>query len=102
MLEDQSHADGLRCTFDDVLSEAVLSKSCLVSVGGRSPYEALYGRTPVLNTLEASPANTADDRDSAELRELAVQSMVDAAARARAQRANNINTRPAEELQGSG
>ena len=99
VLEDQATADGLKCEFDDILSEAVLSKNCLMSIGNRTPYEALYGRTPpLLGVLEATPTGAAEDRDAARLRELAVQSMVDATARARAQRANNTKTRPAGEL----
>lgn len=100
-LEDQANTDGLKCGFDSILSEATLSKNCLVSVGGRSPYEAIYGRTPpLLGALEANPASSPDDRDEARLRELAVQSMVDATAKARMQRADKSKTRPAGELQG--
>ena len=100
-LEDQATADGLKCGFEAILSEATLSKNCLVSVGGRSPYEAIYGRTPpLLGVLEANPASSPEDRDEARLRELAVQSMVDATAKARMQRADKSKTRPAGELQG--
>jgi hypothetical protein len=75
----------MKCSFEDILSEAVLSKTCLVSVGGLSPYEAVYGRTPrLLGLPEASPPATEGHRDAARLRELAVQSMVDATARQRA------------------
>ena len=70
-------------------------------MGGRSPYEGLDGRTPpLLEVLEANPASSPDDRDEARLRELAVQSMVDATAKARMQRANKSKTRPAGDLQG--
>ena len=99
VLDDQATADGLKCGFDSILSEAVLSKNCLLSIGNRSPYEALYGRTPpLLGVLEASPSAVEDDRTEARLRELAVQSMVDATAKARMQRAAHSKTRPAGEL----
>jgi hypothetical protein len=50
--------------------------------------------------LEANPASSPEDRDEARLRELAVQSMVDATAKARMQRADKSKTHPAGELQG--
>ena len=56
-------ADGLKCNFESVLCEAVLSKNCLISLVNRSLYEALYGRTPpLLGVLEAAPAAVEDDR----------------------------------------
>ena len=100
MLENQATAEGMRCDFESILAESVLAKNCLVSIGSRTPYEAVYGRTPpLLGTLEANPATSPDERDEGRLRELAVQSMVDATAKARLQRANKTKTRPAGELQ---
>ena len=100
VIDDQCTADALKVDFDYILSEAVLSKNCLISIKGRSPYEALYGRVPPLLGTQAAELGTEDDRDPARLREIAVQAMVEATAAQRASIAANSKTRPAGQLMG--
>ena len=48
VLEDQTLSEGLRVSFDSLLSEACYAKNALFAVGGATPYEAVFGRTPAL------------------------------------------------------
>ncbi len=93
-LEQQATAEGLVTDFESILAEAVLAKNSLLSVGGISPYQGLYGRQPPV----LIDAERADERSVHRLRELAVQTMVEATAHARMQRAAASSTRPAGEL----
>ena len=96
-LEADCTSRGLRVDFNDILQEAVLAKNVLLSVGGYSPYQAVYGRVPaVLRSLETEEGP--DGRTAATLRELAISSMVEATARERAYRADRSKSRPSGEL----
>ena len=75
-----------------------MAKNILFNIGGASPYEAVYGRTPPLVTVTSHEANdTADDRDADRLRHLALQSIMQATAEAKARRATATKTRLAGE-----
>ena len=80
VLDDQATAAGRKVDFSFILAESVLSKNCLLSIKGRSPYEALYGRVPPLLNTQGVETDKEDDRDSSRLRELALQAMVEATA----------------------
>ena len=99
----QSHTlnEGLRASFSAILSEATFAKNVLFNVGGASPYEAVYGRTPPLVSVSSHEApDEVDDRDADRLRHLALQAMIQASAEARARRASTTKTRaPGEALQ---
>ena len=96
LMDAQAIADGLRVSFEQVLSEATMAKNMLLQYGGYSPYEALYGRTPHL--LDVMSAEADAQEDPVRLRSIAVQSMVQAAAEDRIKRAEATRTRPAGEL----
>jgi len=96
LMDAQAIADGLRVTFEQVLSEATLAKNMLLQYGGFSPCEALCGRTPHL--LDVMSVEADAQEDPVRLRFIAVQSMVQAAAEDRIKRAESTRTRPAGEL----
>ena len=86
---------GIVVEFVIQLAEAVLAKNALLSVGNESPYKALYGRVPnMLPQLTDRPGLSALDDAEGEMtgidrhvhtvREVAVQSMVQATAQQRA------------------
>ena len=71
----------------------------LFNQGGASPYEAVYGRIPPLVTVASHQSpDTVDDRDADRLRHLALQSMLQATAEAKARRADQTKTRRSGEL----
>ena len=50
---EQATSDGLKVDFENILSESLFAKNCLLVLGGYTPYEALYGRTPpLLNVMD--------------------------------------------------
>ena len=64
-----------------------------------TPYEAVYGRVPLLVTVASHRSPDAvDDRDADRLRHLALQSMLQATAEAKARRAEQAKTRRSGEL----
>ena len=97
--DEQSTADGLRVGMENILSESLFAKNCLLVQGGYSPYEALFGRCPpLLNVRDLERDDPQEEEDSFRLRMIAVQSMIEATARAKAQRAERSNTRVSGEL----
>ena len=99
LIDGKATADGLRVSFQQVLTEATFAKNVLLQYGGYSPYEALYGRTPPL--LDVLSHEDDEHREHpTRLREIAVQAMMQAAAEDRIKRANHTKTRPAGDLQG--
>ena len=88
---------------ETVIAECFLIRNLLTSVGGTSPYQAVFGRVPPL-LAEFEPVSECqlDDmsagipgmsRNHHRLRELTVQAMVDLTARQRMARALNSKTR---------
>ena len=98
-VEGQAIADGLRVDVSEMLSESLFAKNVLCVVGGYSPYQALYGRTPpILDVLsEEAPES---DFSHWRLRQIAVEAMIQATAEQKASRAEKSKSRPAGELQG--
>ena len=98
LLESHTLNEGLRASFSAILSEAVLAKNILFNVGGVSPYEAVYGRIPPLVTVTShESSDLIDDRDADRLRHIALQSIMQATAEAKARRASAAKTRMAGE-----
>ena len=72
---------------DMIVAECTLAKNLLVSVGGYSPYQALFGRLPpIMSEFEPASDTQLDDigpgvpgvsKHHHRLREIAAQSMVD-------------------------
>ena len=99
VLEEQSTAEGLRLAFDAILGEAVYAKNALFAVGGASPFEAVFGRTPpLLGVVDAEIGDSPDDRDSDRIRQIAIQSMIQATAESKMKRANRGKSRMPGEL----
>ena len=86
-----------------IVAECCLAKNLLISIGGYSPYQALYGRLPpIMAEFEPASETQLDDmsagvpgvsRHHHRLREIAVQSMVDLTAKQRIERAMRARTR---------
>ena len=65
-IQSQLQVEGITVNFEDVVSEAVYAKNVMTSVGGYSPYQALFGRNASLLTdLETSSRSTFDDENGA-------------------------------------
>ena len=87
--------------------ECVFTKNLLTSIGGVSPYQAVYGRMPpIMAEFEPSSDLAMDDSDGGtpgisrhhhRLREVAVQTIVDLTAKQRVERAARAKARKASE-----
>ena len=99
VLEDQSNAEGLAIPFTTILSEAVFAKNAMFQCGNATPYEAVFGRTPpLLATIGEESGEGITDRDAARIRQLAVNSMLQATADQKTRLADRSKTRRAGEL----
>ena len=86
--------------FECILSEAVFCGNALLTVGGSSPYNSLYGRVPrmlpsidqISNPGEVDRLNPGLIGNTHRLREISIQAMVEGSARARLGRAMNTRT----------
>ena len=102
VLDEQATAEGLRFSFDSLLGEAVFAQNALFDLGGASPFEAVFGRTPpLLGVVDSEIGDSPDDRDSDRLRQLAIGSMVQASSENKLRRADKGKTRMPGELAGS-
>ena len=91
-----------------MVSECVLAKNVLTTVGGQTPYQALYGRGPPgLAEFEPQSETVLDDRSGGvagysrnrhRVREMALAAMVQESAQMRLDRALASKTRLAVEL----
>ena len=96
-LEEQLKEEGIAVPFSVVVYEAVLAKNAFISVGEHTPYRALYGRDSQLTAeFEPDSETQLDDtsrgvpghsRHNLRIREIATQSMLQASAQQRLQRA---------------
>lgn len=102
--------EGIEMPFEDAVSEAVLAKNTMITIGGVSPYHAVFGRSPPgLSEFEEASVEQADDstggiagasRHAMRVREMAMEAMLKATATDRATRAARSRTRrPLESLE---
>ena len=106
-LEEQLKEEGIAVPFSVVVNEAILAKNAFTTVGGHTPYRALYGRDPQLTAeFESTFETQLDDtsvgvpghsRHNLRVREIATQSMLQASAQQLLQRALSSKTRVAAE-----
>ena len=81
------------------MGEAVFAKNALFALGGASPFEAVFGRTPpLLGVVDSEIGDSPDNRDSDRLRQLAIGSMVQASSENKLRRADKGKTRMPGEL----
>jgi len=86
--------------FESTLAESVFAGNALLTVGGSTPYNALYGRVPrMLPSIEQVDAPGEAERPhpgtiahTHRLREISIQAMVEGSARARLGRTLNTRT----------
>ena len=103
-ISDQLASDGIAMPFARVLSESTFVINTITSIGGVSPYVAVFGRSPAL-LPELGPRDVLnDDRNdecpiqhSTRIRELAIQTITEQTARERLRIASRTPTRPAGE-----
>ena len=101
----QLKVEKIRMPMDQILAEAQFVTNALLTVNGSTPYNALYGRVPLilpdLNQVDAPNEESLDHpgliRHTFRLREIAVGAMIAETALHRAQRALNTRTIPAGE-----
>ena len=101
-IESQLEREGVAVTFPVLLAEAVFAGNCMTYVGGVSPYHVVYGRQPALlppwptafDGIETGPEAGEDlsGRETARVREIALQQMVEATSQARLGRALRTRT----------
>jgi len=106
-VEAQLAAEGIAVPFAVIVAECTLAKNVLTTIGGFTPYTALYGRSPpMMADFEPGSETKLDDssggvegysRHHLRLREVAVQSRVELTAKQRLTRALNSKTRVATE-----
>jgi hypothetical protein len=93
--------------FETILAEAVFCGNALLTVGGSTPYNAVYGRVPrILPSIDQVAAPDEGHQPEVgliqhthRLREISIQAMVEGSARARLGRAMNTRTTlPAQRL----
>ena len=101
----QLKVEKIRMPMDQILAEAQFVTNALLTVNGSTPYNALYGRVPLilpdLNQVDAPNEDSLEHpgliRHTFRLREIAVGAMIAETALHRAQRALNTRTIPAGE-----
>ena len=79
-LETQAEREGVDITFKSLLAEATFAGNAFTYVGGVTPYNALYGRQSAMLPDITYPGDVPQLLDCSRVRELALQSMVQAAA----------------------
>jgi hypothetical protein len=93
--------------FETILAEAVFCGNAMLTVGGSTPYNAVYGRVPrILPSIDqvAAPDEGRQPEPGTiqhthRLREISIQAMIEGSARARLVRAMNTRTTlPAQRL----
>ena len=69
-------------SLESILGEALFAQNALNTVGGCTPYQAVYGRQPpMLPPLEAiSPNDTEDGRKEQRVRQMAINEMAQVSA----------------------
>jgi hypothetical protein len=102
-----ARSEGLTVNIEDALAEATFAKNVMLQVHGTTPYLALFGRYPqILSDLETSGQSALTDseggllnasRHAVRLRELAVETIIQAHAAERLKRAANSHSRPSGE-----
>ena len=108
-VEGQFQREGINVPHSCILDECLFAKNSMLSVHGRSPFQALLGRNPnPLREFEPQSETVLDDegdgvpgisRNINRLREAAIHSMVRGTAQDRMDRAMNSRTRPTAQIQ---
>eukprot|EP00438_Fugacium_kawagutii_P035880 Skav204682 [mRNA] locus=scaffold1284:96116:106049:- [translate_table: standard] len=93
-LDSQLMREGILSSMEDLLAEAVFAGNSLVHVGGVTPYQCIYGRTPaMLPPLPEETGAIADelaesaDQKRCKIRTAALEAMIQATSLARTSRA---------------
>jgi hypothetical protein len=98
VIEGQLKKVRISVTFPVLLAEAVFCGNCSTHVGVVTPYHAVYGRQPsimpplAIDTENLDEEGAPNDRVEAHVREVALQTMVEATAQARINRALRTQT----------
>ena len=104
--ESQLLKEGLVVPFEHALAIVFFMHNSLTVINNSTPYQALFGRQPaMLSPLEGGHSQQVESlsradthtRHHARVREIAAMNIIEATARARLERADKHNTRPAAE-----
>lgn len=104
-IESQMIREGVQASMEALLSEAVFAGNALVHVGGVTPYQCIYGRTPaMLPPLPDADENKSELEPAAEqtrhkVRTIALEAMIQATSLARTSRALRSRAIAATEVQ---
>ena len=99
LIADQALEDGIDVSTGVVLREAVFAKNALFMVGNTTPYQAVFGRTPPLMAVVGEESGDPfSDRESNKVRQIAINSMIQATAEQKTRLAESTKTRRAGEL----
>lgn len=106
-VEDQLKEESIHLPFDVVLAECMFVNNAMLTVGDATPYQAVFGRTPVmLPGFELVSESSLDDlsagvagfsRHDLRIREIALEKMIQHSSRTRLERGMNSKTRLALE-----
>ena len=107
--ETQLMQENVTVPFEQVLASCVATKNALTVVGTATPYQALYGRNPImLPPMEGGSVGQLHgdggdpdtlSRHQARVREVACAAIIEASAHARLQRAQRSKTRHAADFE---
>ena len=79
---------------EQLLSLAVITKNSLITIGGYTPQQAVFGQqSPLLPDMSQGDALLEDERSTHRLREIVLQRMIQASAREGSARATRSKTR---------
>ena len=98
-LESQAVREGIEISFKSLLAESTFAGNALINIGGRSPYQALYGRQPAMLPPLEGVENPTDERTISRIRELSLQAMIEATSSAHVTRALRAKTVALEQFQ---
>ena len=105
-IQQQCVVEKLQVSDSEILSEATFAKNTMLQIHGKSPYEAVIGRTPkIMQEFEDQGISAIEDskggslsRHAVRLREVAMQAMLEGTAQDRVRRAAKTSTRVSAQL----
>lgn len=98
LTEDQCKREGIPITMKMLVTQSLFVLNAMTTVGDSSPYNAVLGRQPAIlppladSTTADGAGDSADGRREARIREIAINSMTQASAMARVNRASSART----------
>ena len=96
LCEEQCKREGVTISLEMLIAQALFAGNAMTSVGNATPYQCVYGRQPAMLPPIEPPGDaagdSADGRKEARVREIAIQSIIQASSLARTRRAASTRT----------